>query len=117
AQPMGYYSPATIVGDAQRHGLEIRPIDVNESSWDCTLEPTSDGFQFAVRMGLRWVKGTQIADGERIVTARRERAFASIEDFVRRAHVPARMHAALAEAGALGALAPARRDALWQVAG
>jgi len=116
----GVLLAATIVGDAQRHGLEIRPIDVNESHWDCTLEPAPDDFQFAVRMGLRWIKGTQIADGERIVAARRERAFASIEDFVRRAHVPARMHGALAEAGALGSLAPARPDrrgALWQVLG
>jgi error-prone DNA polymerase len=114
AQPMGFYSPATIVGDAQRHGLEIRPIDVAASEWDCTLEETADDFRFAVRMGLRWIKGIQLAEGERIVAARRERAFASIEDFVRRAHVPARMHASLAEAGALG---EQRRDALWQVAG
>jgi error-prone DNA polymerase len=117
AQPMGFYSPATIVGDAQRHGLQIQPIDVNASEWDCTLEETSDEFRFAVRMGLRWVKGMQITEGERIIAARRERAFASIEEFVRRAHVPARMHSALAEAGALGALAAHRRDALWQVAG
>jgi error-prone DNA polymerase len=117
AQPMGFYSAATIVGDAQRHGLEIRAVDVNESEWDCTLEKTDDDFGFAVRMGLRWIKGIQIAEGERIAAARRERAFASIEDFVRRAHVPARMHGALAEAGALGALAAQRRDALWQVAG
>ena len=117
AQPMGFYSPATIVGDAQRHGLELRAIDVMRSAWDCTLEPTDDEYGFAVRMGLRWIKGLQLADGQRIVTAREERAFGSIEDFVRRAHLPARMHAALAEAGALGELVPARRDALWQVAG
>ena len=117
AQPMGFYSPATIVGDAQRHGLEIRPIDVTKSSWDCTLEPVDDTFGFAVRMGLRWVKGTQLAEGQRIVEARGARMFDTLEDFVRRAQVPARMHAALAEAGALGALVATRRDALWQVAG
>jgi error-prone DNA polymerase len=114
AQPMGFYSPATIVGDAQRHGLEIRPIDVAASEWDSTLEPSGDDFRFAVRMGLRWVRGMQLSEGQRIVEAR---PYASIEDFVRRAHLGAGTHAALAEAGALGGLVPQRRDALWQVAG
>jgi len=112
AQPMGFYAPSTIVGDAQRHGIEVRPIDVNASDWDCTLEP--NGTSLAVRMGLRWVKGMQLADGQRIVDAR---PYSSIEDFVRRTRVPARMHAALAEAGGLGGLHRERRDALWQVAG
>jgi error-prone DNA polymerase len=117
AQPMGFYSPATIVGDSQRHGLEIRPIDVMRSDWDCTLEQVDDSFGFAVRMGLRWVKGMQLADGKRIVDARSARPFESIEDFVRRTHVPTRTHTSLAEAGALGELARERRDALWQVTG
>jgi len=118
AQPMGFYSPATIVGDAQRHGLEIRPIDATHSAWDATLEPTDDAFGFAVRMGLRWIKGLQHADGQRIVAARAYRPFASAEDFVRRARVANRMYSALAEAGALAGLAGgSRRDALWQVAG
>jgi error-prone DNA polymerase len=118
AQPMGFYSPATIVGDAQRHGVEVRPIDVTHSAWDCTLEPASEADGFAVRMGLRWIKGLQLVDGERIAAARTERAFASLDDFVRRAGLPTRMHSALAEAGALGPLAsPDRRGALWQVTG
>ncbi|HEU0032065.1 MAG TPA: error-prone DNA polymerase [Kofleriaceae bacterium] len=119
AQPMGFYSPATIVGDAQRHGLEIRPIDVTCSQWDCTLEQNADDFGFAVRMGLRWVKGMQLSEGQRIVEARTERGFASIEDFVRRAHVATKTHAQLAEAGALQTLDghDSRRDALWQVLG
>ena len=120
AQPMGFYSPATIVGDAQRHGLQVRPIDVTRSAWNCTLEPVDDDFGFAVRMGLRWIKGMQMADGGRIVMAREARPFESLQDFVRRAQVPARMHAALAEAGALSALEEGgieRRDALWQVMG
>jgi hypothetical protein len=70
AQPMGFYSAATIVGDSQRHGLQIRPIDVTHSAWDCTLEPVDDDFGFAVRMGLRWIKGMQMLDGGRIVMAR-----------------------------------------------
>src|SRR5262245_9321293 len=77
AQPMGFYSPATIVGDAQRHGLDVRPIDVTRSDWDCTLEPADDAYEFAVRMGLRWLKGVSLADGRRLVEARRERPFAS----------------------------------------
>ena len=120
AQPMGFYSPSTIVGDAQRHGLEVRPIDVTRSAWNCTLEPTEDAFGFAVRMGLRWVKGMQLVDGQRIVAAREARAFASLEDFVRRTGVSGRTHASLAEAGAFAVLTPdggGRRDALWQVAG
>src|SRR5258705_12690313 len=48
AQPMGFYSPATIVGDARRHGLEVRPIDVATSGWDCTLEEAAEPFRFAV---------------------------------------------------------------------
>jgi error-prone DNA polymerase len=116
AQPMGFYSPATIVGDAQRHGTEVRPIDVTRSAWDCTLEPRGD--TFALRMGLRWIKGLPLADGQRIVAARAEAGFASVEDFVRRTRIASRMHAALAEAGALAALAGTdRRDALWQVSG
>ena len=117
AQPMGFYSPATIVGDSQRHGLEMRPIDVTRSEWDCTMEPADDDYGFAVRMGLRWVKGMQLSEGKRIIEAREARAFESVEDFVRRTHVPTRTHTSLAEAGALGELSRERRDALWQVTG
>jgi error-prone DNA polymerase len=117
AQPMGFYSPATIVGDAQRHGLKILPIDVTTSVWDCTMEPADDDFGFAVRMGLRWIKGMQLAEGTRIMFARDARQFDSVEDFVRRTALPTRTHTALAEAGALGELTRQRRDALWQVSG
>jgi hypothetical protein len=121
AQPMGFYSPATIVGDAQRHGLEVRPIDVTKSAWDCTLEANGDAeFGFAVRMGLRWVKGIQISEGERILGARGDREFVSVEDFVRRTHLSVRTHTTIAETGALGPLvagSSGRRDALWQVTG
>jgi DNA polymerase III alpha subunit/intein/homing endonuclease len=116
AQPMGFYSPATIIGDARRHGCELRPIDVNESGWDCTLEPFGEE-DFAVRMGLRWVKGMTLAEGETIVRARGEQRFASVQDFARRTRLDGKTYAALAEAGAMGQLAAERRDALWQVAG
>ncbi len=118
AQPMGFYQPATLVADAQRHGVEVRPVDVAHSEWDCTMEPAGEpGGEPAVRMGLRWVRGLAVAEGQRVVEARREREFAGLEDFTRRTRLPARSHTALAEAGALGALAPSRRDALWQLAG
>jgi error-prone DNA polymerase len=68
-------------------------------------------------MGLRWVKGLALADGERILAARDGRPYGSVEDFARRARLESRAYAALAEAGALGGLAGSRRDALWQVAG
>ncbi len=120
AQPMGFYSAATIVGDARRHGLEVRPVDVGASAWDCTLEEAGEPHGFAVRMGLRWVKGIQVAEGQQIVNARAHQPYQSLEDFVRRSRIPARIHTALAEAGALGSLVEAgegRRDALWQTAG
>jgi error-prone DNA polymerase len=119
AQPMGFYAPATIVGDSIRHGLELRPIDVTTSAWDCTLEPSGEE-GFAVRMGLRWVRGLAIADGERIIATRGTRRFSSAEDFARRAHLGDRAYAALAECGALEKIqdtALSRRDALWQMAG
>jgi len=68
-------------------------------------------------MGLRWIKGIQLAEGQRIVEARMQTPFVSLEDFVRRTNISARVHGALAEAGAFGELAATRRDALWQVAG
>ena len=69
AQPMGFYSPATLVEDAVRHGVEVRPIDVLASDWDCTLEPAAGG-GLAVRMGLRYVKGLREADIRRLVQER-----------------------------------------------
>ncbi|HET9624604.1 MAG TPA: error-prone DNA polymerase [Kofleriaceae bacterium] len=118
AQPMGFYSPATLVGDAQRHGVDVRPIDVMHSAWDATIEP-ADGFDYAVRMGLRWVRGLAASDGARIVEARGARPFVSIEDFVRRTALGSKSYALLAEAGAYATLDERanRRDALWQVHG
>ena len=115
AQPMGFYSPATIVGDAQRHGVEVRPIDVAASDWDCTLEPA--GEHFAVRMGLRYVKGLGEVDGARLLEARAARPFESLADFVRRTRMLEKHQTRLAEAGAFGCFGSSRRDALWQVRG
>ncbi len=118
-QPMGFYRPATIVKDAQRHGLRIKPIDVTCSDWPCTLEKYKQ--EFAVRLGLRYAKGLREEIGKKIVEERVRRRFASIEDLKLR--VPAIQKtelAGLAEIGALNFIAGKksgmhRRDALWQI--
>src|SRR3546814_4918023 len=76
---MGFYAPAQIVRDAQDHGVEIRPVCVNASRWDCTLEPTADDSRFAVRLGLHMVKGLANANAAAIVGARAGTPFASID--------------------------------------
>jgi len=115
AQPMGFYAPATIVEDARRHGVVVRPVDVRESAWDCTLEPCPESAGgFAVRMGLRYVKGLGEGDGRRIEAAR---PFASLADFVRRTGLDEAALTALAEAGAFEGFGLDRRVALWEVLG
>ncbi|KAA1053161.1 Error-prone repair-like protein of DNA polymerase III alpha subunit [Azospirillum argentinense] len=74
AQPMGFYAPAQIVRDAREHGVEVRPVDVNRSRWDCTLERTGNG-TLAVRLGFRMVKGLANAAGASIVGAREDRPY------------------------------------------
>jgi error-prone DNA polymerase len=117
-QPMGFYRPATLVKDAQRHGLKCKPIDLTRSDWNCTLENISSGF--SMRLGLRYVKGLRQEIALEIVRQRGLSPFASVEDLKRR--VPAIQKselAALAEVGALNFLSDRpgfhRRDALWQV--
>ena len=130
AQPMGFYTPATIVDDAVRHGVEVRPVDVTASAWDCTLEPApgdmprSAGDQapstcrFAVRMGLRYVKSlSEERDWRRIAAARAERPFASLADFSRRTRLDDRVLRRLAEAGAFAPFEGRRRAALWEAQG
>ncbi len=120
AQPMGFYSPATIVGDAIRHGVEVRPVDVCVSRWDCTLERVSGhGAEavHAVRMGLSFVHGIREADWDRIEGARGRAPFKTLADFVRRTGLDARMQTVLAESGALASLSESRRGALWDVRG
>jgi error-prone DNA polymerase len=116
SQPMGFYTPATIVGDAQRLlKLEVRPLDAQSSDWDCTLQPSS-GPHAALRMGLRYVKGLGAAEGARLVAARAERPFASLRDCVQRSGLDAGALQALAEAGAFDGFGVTRRAALWEVA-
>ncbi len=115
AQPMGFYSCSTIVEDAKRHEVEVRAVDVEHSLWDCTLEPSAR--RFAVRMGLRYVKGLGKAQWERVRDARNERTFASVEDFVVRTGLDEGSVSRLAEAGALAGLEQERRVALWRAQG
>ena len=118
-QPMGFYRASTLVQDAQRHGLKVRPIDVTCSDWLCTLETYKDNF--AMRLGMRYVKGLREEIAREIVRQRAMRDFASIEDLKLR--VPAIQKSELAVLAAVGALncVPGkrgkihRRDALWQV--
>ena len=114
-QPMGFYHPATIVKDAQRHGLRILPIDVTRSEWLCTIEPI-DGARPAMRMGLRYVKGLRERAGRAIVAARQARAYGSIHDLARRAHLDRDELETLAAIGALAPLGGTRRTNLWTAA-
>ncbi|WP_374643655.1 error-prone DNA polymerase [Tabrizicola sp.] len=116
SQPMGFYAPAQIVRDAREHGVEIRPVCVNASRWDCTLEPGEGGL--AVRLGLRLVKGLSNVHAAAIVAARADEPYASVEDLWRRAGVPV---AALVRVAAADGFRPAfglaRRPALWAIKG
>ena len=117
-QPMGFYSPATLVKDAQRHGLRVRPIDVTCSEWLCTIE--RDGERLCVRLGLRFVKGLREEVGREIVRERGVRAFHSIDDLKLRVQSLQKSElTALAEIGALNFVGSKigfhRRDALWQI--
>ncbi|MFF2321935.1 error-prone DNA polymerase [Agrobacterium sp. NPDC058088] len=121
SQPMGFYAPAQIVRDARDHGVEVRPVCVNNSRFDCALEPTGKKNgkgeeHFAVRLGLRMVKGLSNDHAAKIVAARQDRPFASVDDLWRRAGVPAAALVCLAEADAfLPSLSLARREALWAI--
>ncbi|HVZ07313.1 MAG TPA: error-prone DNA polymerase [Rhodopila sp.] len=135
AQPMGFYAPAQIVRDAREHGVVVRPVCVNHSQWDCTLEPIAggpgepveeslgveeglgEGRLFAVRLGMRMVKGLSKVQAQAIVDARGNEPYRSPEVLWRRAGVPHAALQRLAEADALRALEVDRRAALWAVRG
>ncbi|KGK84908.1 DNA polymerase [Stutzerimonas degradans] len=114
--PMGFYSPDQVLQDARRHGIEVRPVDVCHSDWDCSLEPGAKA-QPAIRLGLRMIRGLREADARRIEGARRTQAFSDVDDLSRRAGLDARARERLADAGALHGLAGHRHHARWAVAG
>jgi error-prone DNA polymerase len=115
---MGFYAPAVLIKDAQRHGLRVRPIDVQRSEYLCTLEHESDG-TVSLRVGLNYAKGLRKALAEKLVSARMEvREFASVQELARRVPELNRKELVLlARIGALNTLRDVehRRDALWQV--
>jgi len=114
-QPMGFYHPATIVKDAQRHGLRVRPIDVTCSRWLCTVESVG-GTGPAMRLGLRYVRGLRERAARALLQARDERPFGSIHDLARRAHLERDELETLAAIGALAPLGGTRRANLWTAA-
>ena len=109
-QPMGFYSAATLVKDARRHGVRIRPVSVIESEWFCTI-----GEDDSLRLGLCYVRGLSRADGERILARRESAAFTSLADFQLRTATPKPALRTLAKIGALNGLSEHRRAAQWQL--
>ncbi|MFC3127239.1 error-prone DNA polymerase [Pseudoroseomonas globiformis] len=121
AQPMGFYAPAQIVRDAREHGVAVRPVDVNRSDWDCTLEPEADSAEgLALRLGLRQAAGLARAEAERLVKAREagnQSPFSSVEEVVRRAELSRKATEALAAADAFAGMGVPRRQAIWAARG
>ncbi|HEY4408405.1 MAG TPA: error-prone DNA polymerase, partial [Acidimicrobiia bacterium] len=117
AQPMGFYSPHTIVRDARRHGVEVVGPDLARSRTQCTLEPGAVDGNLTVRIGLRYVRNVGNALLERIEEERSAHGpFADLEDFARRTAAPTDAIEGLATAGAFGCFGLSRRDALWAAA-
>ncbi|MFA7488860.1 MAG: error-prone DNA polymerase, partial [Lysobacteraceae bacterium] len=128
SQPMGFYSPDQILQDARRHGVAVYPVDVRHSDWDCTLEADKRG-AFALRLGMRMVRGLVEAAARRIVQARAQRPFSDVTDLARRANLNLSDSAGgthgkeksplarLADAGALRSIAGHRHRARWAVTG
>ena len=116
SQPMGFYSPATIVEDARRHGVQIAPVDIRYSQIDCTVEPCNRSTGgFALRIGLRYVKGISKRDLNALQTL--IGTANSIQELGTKADLSESALRKLAQAGALRELAPNRRTALWEVSG
>jgi error-prone DNA polymerase len=130
SQPMGFYAPAQIVRDAQEHGVEVRPVDVNDSAWDCTLEPSPRACErlharhaemrddirstHAMRLGFRQISGLSEDDGRKIEQMRGA-GFDSIRDLWLRTGLSPSVLERLAEADAFRSLGLDRREALWAV--
>jgi error-prone DNA polymerase len=120
SQPMGFYSPHTLVEDARRHGVDVRPPDVQWSGWESTLEgsapgvPAGEGEPPSVRVGLHQIRGLPRAVGETIAAARAGGPFGSVADLAHRAVLSRAWLARLAEAGALSSIDPERRSAVWK---
>ena len=118
AQPMGFYSPASLIRDAMHHGVTVRPVDAAYSDWHCTLEPDTTGSikdNLALRVGLRYVEGLGPRAGETINYALSQGRFKDLPDVVARSGLGAADLKLLATAGAFETFVPGRRRALWRV--
>ena len=131
SQPMGFYSPSALLKDARAHGVEVKPVDVTSSQWECTLEPQASSSSHgsplayhrphlplaAVRLGLLMIKGLSDAGAKRILAVRSQRPFDDVTDLARRAELGKKDLNLLAAANALASLAGHRRNAYWTAAG
>ncbi|HSE75159.1 MAG TPA: error-prone DNA polymerase [Dongiaceae bacterium] len=113
AQPMGFYAPAQLVRDAREHGVEVRPVDVNASEWDNTLERTHDG-KLALRLGFREIAGCRQQDIARLIAARGD-GYRTLHELWRKTGLGPAALETLAKADAYGSLFIDRRRALWQI--
>jgi error-prone DNA polymerase len=111
SQPMGFYSNATLIEDARRHGVRILPVCVRESVWDCRAGPGS------IRLGFRIVQGMQRNEYEKLALAREQKPFQSIADFSQRVNIRRPILHQMAMGGVLDSFGLARREALWAVLG
>lgn len=119
AQPLGFYSPNTIIQDALRHNVKILPLDLAQSTWDCTLEPAishEENEPFTVRLGLRHMQGLGNKSKQLLEnTWSKDGTFTSAQDVCRRSQLGEQMTQSLAKAGAFASFIPERRQALWQI--
>ena len=113
SQPMGFYAPAQIVRDALEHGVQVRPVDVEHSDWDCTIETDAEG-RMAVRLGLRMVDGLKRELIEETVMKARGEGFGDFDTFIRRTGLTRAQVRRLAQADAFRSFDMNRRGGLWQ---
>jgi error-prone DNA polymerase len=110
---MGFYDPSQLVRDAKLHSVEVRPIDVNTSDWDCTLEPIGE-VRFAVRLGLRMTRGLSEKDAQLLMVTR-AKPYSSVLDLARRSSIPIASLVRLARADAFHSMNLTRREASWAI--
>lgn len=119
SQPMGFYAPAQLIADARRHGVQVLPIDVNHSQWDCTLEMTrppanrSGQGEVQLRLGFRMIRGLRAREIERLCEVRRQAEFQSFSDLADRTRLSQSVLSLLARADVFRSLDVHRRSALW----
>lgn len=115
SQPMGFYAPRTLIAEAQRHGVLIKPLCIQASSYDYTLEEFTDSRLRAVRVGLRSIYGIPDKFLKDIETARQEGLFRDLKDFIRRTNLPRSALVKLASAGALSCFEENTRELIWHL--